>query len=89
MTRHRPRNTAAMHASPRCGATTRSGLPCMSHAVGGMNRCRMHGGAPGSGAPLGNRNAFKHGHYTHAAIDARRRVADLARRVRQLVRELG
>ncbi len=27
----------------------------------------MHGGAPGSGAPVGNRNALKHGHYTKAA----------------------
>jgi hypothetical protein len=24
----------------------------------------MHGGAPGSGAPIGNKNAFRHGCYT-------------------------
>jgi hypothetical protein len=53
MPRHHTRNTAAMHASRRCGARTRAGHACMSPAVGGMNRCRMHGGAPGSGAPLG------------------------------------
>jgi hypothetical protein len=28
----------------------------------------MHGGAPGSGAPLGNKNALKHGHYTRKAL---------------------
>ena len=28
----------------------------------------MHGGAPGSGAPLGNTNALRHGHYAAAAI---------------------
>ena len=27
----------------------------------------MHGGAAGSGAPLGNKNALKHGRYTRAA----------------------
>jgi hypothetical protein len=83
------RNTAAMHASPRCGARTRTGRACMSPAVGGMNRCRMHGGAPGSGAALGNRNAFKHGHYAQAAYDVRRQVRDLARLARQVARELG
>jgi hypothetical protein len=49
----------------------------------------MHGGAPGSGAPLGNSNAIKHGHYTKAALDARRRVADLVRQARRLVWEIG
>ena len=27
----------------------------------------MHGGAPGSGAPPGNKNALKHGQYTRDA----------------------
>jgi hypothetical protein len=53
-----------------------------------MNRCRMHGGAPDSGAPLGNRNALKHGHYTQAAVEIRRRVRNLARQARQLAREI-
>ena len=34
----------------------------------------MHGGAPGSGAPLGNSNAFKHGLYTEEAKAERREV---------------
>lgn len=57
-------NMTAMHAAPRCGAKTRSGKPCASPAVSGKKRCRMHGGAPGSGAPKGNRNALKYGFYT-------------------------
>ena len=77
-----------MLSSLRCGAKTRTGGSCMSPAVGGMSRCRMHGGAPDSGAPLGNTNAFKHGDYTQAAVDIRRRVRDLARQARQLAREL-
>jgi uncharacterized protein YjcR len=40
--------------------------------VRGKLRCRMHGGAPGSGAPLGNQNALKHGARSKAAL--RRRV---------------
>ncbi len=51
------RNTVAMLSSPRCGAKTRSGTPCKSPAVRGKKRCRMHGGAFGSGAPRGNKNA--------------------------------
>jgi glucans biosynthesis protein len=66
------RNTGPMTASPRCGAKTRSGKPCRSPAVQGKARCRMHGGAQGSGAPLGNRNALKHGLYTREAIAERR-----------------
>jgi hypothetical protein len=52
-----PRNTGPMRASPRCGAKTRSGGSCRSPAVSGKKRCRMHGGAPGSGAPKHNGNA--------------------------------
>jgi hypothetical protein len=78
-----------MHASPRCGARTRAGTPCMSPAVRGKCRCRMHGGAAGSGAPRGNRNAVKHGFYTRAAITARRQLRDLVRQSRKLVDEIG
>ncbi len=68
-----------MRASPRCGAKTRRGTPCQSPAVKGKNRCRMHGGAAGSGAPLGNKNALKHGFYTKEAIAERERMKDLIR----------
>lgn len=68
------RNTAPMLASLRCGAKTRSGSPCRSPAVKGKRRCRMHGGAKGSGAPKGNRNALKHGVFTQAAILERAEV---------------
>jgi uncharacterized protein YjcR len=57
----------------------------MSPAVHGKKRCRMHGGAPGSGAPEGNKNALKHGLYTREAITARRRVNDLIRQARELL----
>jgi len=60
--------------APRCGARTRSGEPCRSPAIRGRARCRMHGGR-GSGAPRGNRNAWKHG--VHSA-----RVREIARYLR-------
>ena len=63
-----------MHLSPRCGARTRAGGACRAPAVGGRARCRMHGGARGSGGQAGNRNAWKHGIYGRAAIAERRRV---------------
>jgi uncharacterized protein YjcR len=39
----------------------------------------MHGGAPGSGAPRGNKNALKHGRYTREAIAERRLLRKLIR----------
>jgi len=53
-----------MNQASRCGAQTRSGKKCQSPPVRGKRRCRMHGGAAGSGAPIGNTNALRHGHYT-------------------------
>ncbi|WP_296540336.1 HGGxSTG domain-containing protein, partial [Rhizorhabdus sp.] len=61
-------------SAPRCGARTRSGAPCRSPAVGGRRRCRMHGGARGSGAPRGNRHAWKHGLRSAAYRDTARYI---------------
>jgi hypothetical protein len=82
------RSTGAMLSSPRCGAKTRSGRPCMSPAVSGKKRCRMHGGAPGSGAPRGNKNALKDGLHTREAIDERRQLRDLLRQSRMLIQKI-
>src|SRR5438477_12438813 len=77
-----------MHRTLRCGARTRSGYPCQSPAVRGKRRCRMHGGAAGSGAPIGNKNAFRHGRYTAEANTWRRGLAELIRQSRATVAEL-
>ena len=79
------RNTSAMQASPRCGAKTRSGKLCNSPAVSGKKRCRMHGGAPGSGAPKGNKNALKHGFYTREAREERQALRVVLQRSRNLL----
>jgi hypothetical protein len=83
------RNIAPMLASPRCGARTRSGAPCRSPAVAGKKRCRMHGGAKGSGAPRGNTNALTHGAYTRGALQRRAQMRSLLREARNLLRKLG
>lgn len=69
--------------APRCNAQTRRGTLCQSPTIRGKLRCRMHGGADGVGAPEGNRNARKHGHYTAEAIACRRKVAALLRICRE------
>src|SRR5262249_9809038 len=67
-----------MHLSPRCGAhSRRTGKPCRNGAMKN-GRCRLHGGKA-TGAPRGNRNAWKHGNDSArarvggAAITPRRR----------------
>jgi hypothetical protein len=49
----------------------------------------MHGGANGSGAPLKNKNAYKHGYFTREAISERKRTRNLLQRSRELVSEIG
>ena len=83
-----PRNTDAMRASQRCGAKTRSGGACQSPAVAGKRRCRMHGGAKGSGAPQGNQNALKHGVYTREALNERRQFTEHMREMNEMLREI-
>ena len=82
------RNTGPMLASPRCGAKIRSGGLCRAPAVRGKKRCRMHSGAPRSGAPRGNRNARKHGLFTTDPIAERRQVQALLGEARKLLQAM-
>ena len=82
------RNTGPMLASPRCGAQTRNGDNCRAPALRGKARCRMHGGAWGSGAPFGNSNAVKHGFFTSEAIDERKFVRTVLTEAETLLRQL-
>ena len=77
------RNTDPMLNSKRCGAKTRKGTPCNSPAVHGKKRCRMHGGAEGSGAPKGNTNALKSGFYTKEAIAERKQLGEMIKAYRE------
>jgi uncharacterized protein YjcR len=77
-----------MLASRRRGAKTRSGGTCRSPTVRGKKRCRMHGGAQGSGAPRSNQNARKHGLFTRDAIAERRQIQTLLGEARKLLEEM-
>ncbi|WP_141340040.1 HGGxSTG domain-containing protein [Bradyrhizobium sp. USDA 3458] len=77
--------TGPMLASRRCGARTRCDSSCRAPAVRGKTRCRMHGGAKGSGAPRANRNARKHGLFTRQAIAERRQIRALLGDVRRML----
>jgi glucans biosynthesis protein len=49
----------------------------------GKTRCKLHGGAKGSGAPTGERNGnFKHGLFTRTAMRERERMQGLLRAMR-------
>ena len=82
------RNANPMLASRRCGAKNRSGGACRSPAVRGKRRCRMHGGAQGSGAPRANQNARKHGLFTRDALAERRQIQALLGEARKLLEEM-
>ncbi|MCC8959615.1 hypothetical protein H8B02_41280 [Bradyrhizobium sp. Pear77] len=78
-------NAGPMLASRRCGAKTRCGGACRAPAVQGKTRCRMHGGAKGSGAPRANQNAHKHGLFSRDAIAERRQIRALLGDVRKVL----
>jgi hypothetical protein len=84
-----PSEPEQLRSSARCGAKTRAGYPCRSPAVAWKRRCRMHGGAAGSGGPKGVRNGnYKHGRYTAETIAWRRWLRGKTREVRALTRRL-
>jgi ribosomal protein L32 len=81
------RRLSNLSKAPRCGARTRAGHPCKQAAVKGRARCRMHGGAKGSGGPRGRRNGnFKHGRWTRENVELRRAMRARVREIRRLVR---
>jgi glucans biosynthesis protein len=85
---HAPENAGAITFAP--GTT----LPSADEARDAMpvasgRRCRMNGGAAGSGAPKGKRNGkYRHGGFTTEAIDERRRLASLIRDSRDFLSRL-
>ncbi len=74
-----------MNLAPRCLAKTRRATLCQSPAVRGKRRCRLHGGAKGSGGQKGNQNALKHGKYTADYLAQRKYRKELLRDARALL----
>jgi hypothetical protein len=86
----RPGGNDTVSGVGRCGARTRSGEPCKSAPVTGRRRCRMHGGAVGSGAPQGAKNGnYKHGRYTKEVAAARQWLRETTHMLRDLNKRPG
>src|SRR3954452_1127865 len=84
------RRLANLAKAPRCGARTRGGHACKQAAVNGRARCRMHGGAKGSGGPRGDRNGnFKNGVYTREAKETRRALQESIRQIGTLIQAIA
>jgi hypothetical protein len=72
------REPSPFRLAPRCLARTRAGTSCQKAAATAKKRCRMHGGAPGSGAPRGERNGnYRTGLHTSEATAGRRMILAL------------
>jgi hypothetical protein len=81
----RPAEMGQVSQAARCGAKTRSGAPCKSAPVTGRRRCRMHGGADGSGAPKGAKNGnYKHGRYTKEVAATRQWLREATHMLREM-----
>jgi hypothetical protein len=81
---------ASLQAAPRCRAKTRAGHACQSPAVKSRKRCRMHGGAVGSGAPKGKRNgSYSTGLFTKDMLNERQTLREIVAETRELMRRIG
>jgi hypothetical protein len=80
----------AFESAHRCGAKTKGngGKPCKCPAIRGKTRCRVHGGARGSGAKFGNTNALKHGETTAEAKAFRQEIKQAINFSKNLISEL-
>src|SRR5262245_42932434 len=80
--RKRNQQPLQFQTARQCGARTKSGMPCRSPATK-KGRCRLHGGASGSGGPPGERNGqYRHGERTRAAIAERQKFSALLKMLR-------
>ncbi|EHL30005.1 HGGxSTG domain-containing protein [Legionella drancourtii] len=79
----------AFEDAPRCGARTKNnyGKPCKCPAIRGKKRCRVHGGAQGSGAPRYNHNALKHGETTAEAKAFKSEIRQAIQRSKKIIKE--
>ncbi len=75
------REPDSLRLTPRCGAKRRDGMPCQNPRAKSRSRCRLHGGAPGSGAPKGEANGrYSHGLLTQEAIEERNALTEMLKR---------
>jgi len=67
-----------------------AGQACKQAAVRGRARCRMHGGARGSGGPRGHRNGnFKNGLWTRESVEVRKGMRARVREIKALLQAMA
>lgn len=77
------REPLSLRLALRCGARNRAGNPCQRAASKGKTRCRLHGGAAGSGAPKGRaKGRYQHGKFTCEALEVRAMIREMVREMR-------
>jgi len=75
VTKKMSNNPKHKNVSVKCLAKTRRQGTCQTPPVTGKKRCRMHGGAKGTGAPKGNKNAFKNGYNKEIIANSKSAIA--------------
>ncbi len=80
------------HASPRCGAKTRKGIPCKAPAMRN-GRCRLHGGKSTGprtleGLERSRKARRRHGRYSAEAKAERRHLRQLMRKTGVLMEKM-
>jgi hypothetical protein len=75
--------------APRCGATTRKGVPCQSPAMPN-GRCWMHGGKSTGprtrdGLERSRKARWKHGYYSAKAIAERKEIREILEESKELL----
>lgn len=85
------KKTYSFESAQRCGAKTKgnNGKPCRCPAMRGKARCRVHGGAKGSGAPHYNVNALKHGETTGEAKAFRLELRRMIQNSKKIIKEFS
>jgi hypothetical protein len=77
------RTSSPVSRAIRCHARSRTGQPCRNPCVSGWKVCRHHG--VGGGAPVRNRNAWKHGRYSAEHLAESQKLRELIQDSRRLV----
>jgi hypothetical protein len=72
-----------------CGARTKTGALCTNPPEKGKRRCWIHGGAPGSGGTIGNKNAWKHGLYSASAVAERHALQAYVKEMSDMVKQFS
>ncbi len=78
-----------LNTLPRCQAVTKTTKRrCKNPAMKGRKVCCVHAGLYTPGAPKGNRNSWKHGLYSEAAIAERKAAREMLKDSAELLDEI-